>query len=77
MRVEFLSANGVNRIKYETYRESAAIAREYMHRNCQVRMLIDPKDARHVICPELLKPLDELLAQAAEAIRRPYKYRPN
>lgn len=77
LTVEYGSANRTTTITYEAYRESETIAREFMDQNKQVRMLIDPKDPEHVICPELLTPLDEVLKQADEATRRPYKYRPN
>ena len=75
LTVEYPSSNGTTKMTYETYRELETIARKFMDQKMQVRMLIDPLDPKHVICPELLTPLDAVLIQVDEATRRPYKYR--
>lgn len=56
---------------------SATIATKFMNKSKPIRVLIDPKDSKHVICLELLQTLDDLLRQFAEESQRPYKYRPN
>lgn len=77
LTIEYPSSNGTTTITYEAYRETETIAREFFDHKRHVRMLIDPLDPMHVICPELLTPLDEVLKEVAEATGRPYKCQPN
>lgn len=75
LTVEYPAASGTRTVTYEADPDTETIARQLMDQKQHVRMLIDPLDSKHFICPELFTPLDEVLQKAADSLRRPYKYR--